>query len=493
MIHLEINPESNPESNPEINPEKMKSKSKSVKSKSKSKTVKSKSKTKTIKSVKIPTRITKFFNKPETVRQANFLKGVCSDSGQCVTFGLESERVYKFFDNFELSPLVIDIKKIKRLGAPSVNGFVTEIPYKKEKYNAYAVLKSAIEKDSDNLYYEALVGLYLNKKGLIFPCFLQTYDVFYYNNTHTYNSFRDNKVTDSTLLNNVTKLHNDFNYRNMFLKDTINRSCVDSKYMCVLIQHLKNAETLADLLEKYKKNEDFFTVFLVNILFQVYCPLSFLSDEFTHYDLHDSNVLIYEPSAMKKKHVTMIYHYPDNSTVQFNTYGIAKIIDYGRCYFNDKTEGFNSQSFHKNLCNSKKCDNCGDDNGYTILQKEVFPGSFYHISSQKRNKSHDLRLASKIFNIPGKFSGESSMSLRELLSNVTYEDDFGTPEVLGDSYIENKKIQNVHDMHLALKDLMNQNYFKEKNEIIFQGSTLMGQLHVWVDGSKSTQYLVNNE
>jgi hypothetical protein len=40
---------------------------------------------------------------------------------------------------------------------------------------------------------------------------------------------------------------------------------------------------------------------------------------------------------------------------------------------------------------------------------------------------------------------------------------------------------------------MNQNYFKEKNEIIFQGSTLIGQLHVWVDGSKSTQYLVNNE
>lgn len=440
--------------------------------------------------VKIYKKVQTLFNKPESVRQAKYLKNVCSDSGECVIFGLERERIQKFFDNFKLTTGLINIKQIKQLGAPSANGFVTEIPYKKENYKAYAVLKSAIDKDSDNLYYEALVGLYLNKKGLIHPCFLDTYNIFYYNNTHTYNSFRDKKITDSGLLNNINPLLDKYNYENMFSEEKISKSCIDSKYLCILIQHLKNADTLYEYMKKYKAEENFFTVFLVNILFQVYCPLSSLSDEFTHYDLHAGNVLIYQPSAMNKRHVKMIYHYPDDSIVEFNTYGIAKIIDYGRSYFKDEKQNVDSQSFHKNLCKSKKCEHCGHDNGYSVLQKEDYPGSFYHISSHTRNQSHDLRLANSIYNTPGKFSGTSSKHFRELLSKVTYEDNFGTPEKLGYNYYQTGTIKNVNDMHFALKDfILNQEHFKEKNDILFQNSAQMGEIHTWVDGSKPMQYI----
>jgi hypothetical protein len=186
----------------------------------------------------------------------------------------------------------------------------------------------------------------------------------------------------------------------------------------------------------------------------------------------------------------MVYHYPDDTNVEFNTYGIAKIIDYGRCYFKDETQNIDSQSFHKNLCKSKECHKCGEDVGYSVLQKEDYPGSFYHISSQKRNQSHDLRLANMVYKTSDKFSGDSSMHFRELLSKVTYEDNFGTPEKLGYNYYESGKIKNVNDMHFALKNIiLNQEHFKEKNDILFQNSTLMGEIHTWVDGSKPMQYI----
>jgi muconolactone delta-isomerase len=71
---------------------------------------------------------------------------------------------------------------------------------------------------------------------------------------------------------------------------------------------------------------------------------------------------------------------------------------------------------------------------------------------------------------------------------------FGTPEIDGISFISlhnsNSKIQNVDDIHLALKDLItNIPYFKHMNDDLFKSSTKIGEIHIWVDGSRSLRYV----
>jgi hypothetical protein len=94
-------------------------------------------------------------------------------------------------------------------------------------------------------------------------------------------------------------------------------------------------------------------------------PLMCLQNEFTHYDLHSDNILIYEPVIGKY----IQYHYfVDGNEISFKSKYIVKIIDYGRCYFHD-TDTNNSMNIHEKICNEKQCDpECGEDYGYQWLQ-----------------------------------------------------------------------------------------------------------------------------
>jgi hypothetical protein len=258
-----------------------------------------------------------------------------------------------------------------------------------------------------------------------------------------------------------------------------------------------------------KKDKDFFTVHLVTYLFQVYCPLSIIANDFTHYDLHTNNVLIYTPSecnhnntisySSSDKYIRMIYHYTDGTNVEFNTFGIAKIIDYGRSYVNDTSAKITTELFYDELCKVDK--KCGVEYGYSILEKEDPYGSYHYICSQKRNMSHDMRLVNIIWKTPGKYSEENSTPLRQIMKSMVYKDiyalenndldhGFGTPEVSEESYIKpGDPIQNVKDMHSALKYLIkNEKYFALENERIFQGKTKIGEIHVWVDSDRKMEY-----
>ena len=381
------------------------------------------------------------------------------------------------------------MKKIKRIGGLSSNGFVTEIPYHKSGYNAYAILKSSQQTYSDNLYYEALVGIFVNKLNKRYPCFLETYSPYIYENRGIYDKLKNKKPVSS--LKNIQKMVKKYDYDDMFTHINIAKSCKKSVYMCVLIQHLKNSKSLEQYMATLKTDEDFFSVHLVNYLYQVYCPLDSLKDEFTHYDLHPDNVLIYHPSTDPKKYVKMVYHYPNNSIVEFNTQGISKIIDYGRCFFEDREENTSSLKFYDTVCLTKpECDpNCGVDQGYSTLAKEYIPGNFYYISSQAKNKSHDLRLLNSIWNIPGKYNGKYSDLRNYVLGLVKYEEKYGTREINKSTYHTTKEIQTVEDAHLALKEIiLKSSYFKRENDRIFKHKIKMGELHVWVDGSKNVEW-----
>jgi hypothetical protein len=463
-----------------------------------------------------------------------------------VVFGREIDTMRLFFRDYDLS-LVDKSEKIRKLGSNSANGFVLEVPFVKDNYKAYTVLKSAQDADADNLFYEALVGLYINKKNYIFPCFLETYGLYQWPNKAARMGARKGETQQLGLLERKNMSYNAFFDKPEFISDT----CLKAELGCVLIQHIHGARTLFDRSRSLKDNMKFFTYHLVQYLYQIYAPLGVLSDEFTHYDLKTDNVLLYtlgndrdasyhntaitnEGVPHNGEYITMHYHYPNREVVSFNTFDIVKIIDYGRCYFKESKK-HNSQNYLKVLRESiikvaksdkdlkpnhprhkGKCTN----RSYQVLEDEDPEGSFHYICSNKRNKTHDLRLANEIWNIPKKYksTNQDENGLRRILAAIFYEDTYqvengepdhghGSEEVLESNYTEletlrksnpgatmklepgsGNSIQNVEDMHLALKDLiLHTSHFKEMSKL-FESHTKIGDMHIYMDGSRSLRY-----
>jgi hypothetical protein len=200
----------------------------------------------------------------------------------------------------------------------------------------------------------------------------------------------------------------------------------------------------------------------------------------------------------------MIYHYKDGETLEFLTTDIIKIIDYGRCYFHDKGANVSSKDMLDIVLDFDETPGCMGDGvsfGYQFLNDE-FPdiGSNYYISSNKRNKSHDLRMVQNIYNdlVPMKYKDNrylaSKYPISQLLKNVfqNYEDYFGTPEVIKKTA---NQIQNVEDMHLALKNLIqNDPSFQKENQKFYKDKIQMGEFHVWLteNNPKPVEYISTN-
>ena len=472
-------------------------------------TTKSASRTRS-KTRKAATKIQRFFKRTETPRKIAFLKAVCSDSGECVMFGKEIKKIKRVFNDFKLEHT--DSLKMRRLGTVSQNGFVVELPFTRSSYTAYGVLKSSATEEADNLVYEAFVGIFINKLTALYPCFLETYASYFYKDKTIYSKLKEgSSVNKDELVKGLTE-NKPLSYDMILKHDFLKQSCYESQYFSLLIQHIKGATSIQDQMVSLKNDKDFFTVHLITYLFQVYCPLSIMANVFTHYDLHTNNVLIYTPSecnhndtisySSSNKYIRMVYHYADGTDVEFNTFGIAKIIDYGKCYMNDTSAKITSKKFYHELCKaSPPHSTCGYDYGYSGLEEEHPYGSYHYICSQKRNMSHDMRLVNIILNTRGKWSGENSTPLRQLMTNMFYKDKyalengsldrgFGTPEVSSESYFNpGDPIQNVKDMHSALKYIIkNEPYFALENERIFQGKTKIGEIHVWVDSDRKMEY-----
>ena len=133
---------------------------------------------------KFPPAIEQIFkNYAENIskHRAAFLKSICSDSGVCIALGKQTKRISKHFKGFVNFEYVISpVKTIGRGG----NGFIKSITYERDGYTANAILKSSNRPYSDNLLFEYIVGQYINKQCLVFPCFIETYGWYKYN-THS--------------------------------------------------------------------------------------------------------------------------------------------------------------------------------------------------------------------------------------------------------------------------------------------------------------------
>jgi len=446
-------------------------------------------------------KIKKFFKKHQNKRRAHFLKAICSDADVCMAFGTEADKIKKHFDNFNNFDLLS--KPAKRMGEVSANGFVKDLTYEKDGYVANAILKSSASINADNLLYEGLVGKFLNKVGKQYPCFLETYGIYHYEPTDpAYTEMKTKKETDAAVLKvGLTKIP-------AVNPVHLGMACENSRYMAVLIQHLNDVKTINELLS----DDKFISDDLLNVLYQVYMPLAMLSNDFTHYDLHYNNVLLYEP--VKGKYIHYHYHMTDYVTggppiiTSFKCKYIAKIIDYGRCYFNDRENPSftgSSNGLYVEVCAQKKCANCGKSQGFGWMEKpktkkELATKSF--VCSQIANQSHDLRLLYMIgcelkrrlkttvahnsivrvldkinYGIGITLSKEKKAALKAYPNNWIY---YGTQEVIASALP--RRINNVTDAYSELERLVSDAWSQASNDIHYATLDKLGDLHMYDDG-----------
>jgi hypothetical protein len=280
----------------------------------------------------------------------------------------------------------------------------------------------------------------------------------------TYNIFEKNLVLQPAIINSPKSME---------------IACTNSKHIAILIQHIKNAQSLIDSIS----NKFFFDNELLYVLYQVYMPLAALAKQFTHYDLHLDNVLVYEP--VRGKYIQYYYVLNDGTQISFKSSYIAKIIDYGRSFFVDNKKSIvgTSKNIYNEICDIKKCKpDCGTKYGLSILQPENPPGSFYYISSSKRNMSHDLRLLNEVV-IHTKYScrkGELYDRIKTTQYGVGLTEDisYGTKEQIQSGLPE--KIANVLDARDALQELILK--MAANNEQRYSSMERLGSLYIYENG-----------
>ena len=94
------------------------------------------------------------------------LNVACKNPDNCLALGAYGSYIKRYFDNFRNLSL-INNRKIKRIGKPSANGFIIELPFTKNGFTAYTALKCSAKSTSDNLFYEYYVGKFFITPFLI--------------------------------------------------------------------------------------------------------------------------------------------------------------------------------------------------------------------------------------------------------------------------------------------------------------------------------------
>ena len=374
--------------------------------------------------------------------KTHYLKALCSDSGVCLAFGKKRNKIKSFFNNFSDFSLVKH--NAKRLGEPSSNGFVYEIPYEKNDYKAHSILKTSINAQSDNLVYEYFVGKYLNNLGAYFPCLVETYGLYQYKSTKVWNTAKHSKeISNLNEFLTEVKLPDNFDFNDKSIINIIKDSCNQPMFQSVLIQHFHDVESLNDYIQlcnSMKGQDDDYTQLIA--LFHVYFFLHHNRETFTHYDLHTDNVLLYKPFSDPNKKIEYTYHIGKNKTITFQSSYIVKIIDYGRSYISGV------KKFHKTVCKQEECDpECGKKLGYGLIDK-VPPkhNDFYYITSMYPNVSHDLRLYNLTLD-------ENRNTIIRMLKPPLYVDEFGTPPVHKNN-TNTRKVCNVTDAYMEILNKM---------------------------------------
>lgn len=413
-----------------------------------------------------------------------FLNIVCKESGECLAFGKQTNNLNRFFKGF------VDFDYIsspmKKIGASSVNGIIYELEYKRDGYNAHAILKSSKSKYSDNLIYEYVVGMkMINRIIQSFPCFVETYALFeiakdlpilespeasqvqkYMKKLVSYVMFGAQLKQTKQLLKSLT-LRQNIDYA---------KACREPTQISILIQHIQNAKTLDSCLSQTFVNEE-----LMYILFIIYHALYSLRKSFTHYDLHTDNVLIYNPDP--NKYIHYHYHETDGTILSFKSPYIPKIIDYGRSFFDNGN--VTSAKIYKKICKLNECKpNCGEYVGFSYLNPKNKSRVF--LISSKKNESYDLRLLNIIKRHIERSYKNISQNITDFLSKIEYGHGikqnerkvYGTEENLT---VSSTNVYNVECAYRELRNIISDTVEQNKNNKVNGNKTKLGDFYIYAD------------
>jgi len=379
--------------------------------------------------------IKKFFKKNKDKIRLNFLNFVCNDASLCLTFGKESKIISEFFNGFTSFDYVVTPSR--RIGSVSVNGFIYLIDYQRDNYNVSTILKSSQNPTADNLVYEYEVGQYINKMSQLYSCFVETYGLFKYNNRADYNTLLTQpNINDTSIFKKALRLINDYN-------DDYTDICKNSKYYCILTQNIRNSISLNQLFEDDAKAQGIIDDELIYILYQIYFPLAMMKNDFTHYDLHLHNILLYQLES--NSCIQYNYTLPNGTLISFKSKYVVKIIDYGRSYFN------NSQKIYDHVCANSNCPRCGYFNGFAYLKT---------INDIKE----DLRPLRIIY-------AHIIHKLNIQFSDSDYE------SLFMHSYLS---VLNTDSIYIILNDLIKKN--NSSNDRYNRRSKIIGELNIYSDG-----------
>ena len=265
--------------------------------------------------------------------------------------------IQDFYDNF--INLSYTTKEISCLRQNSSNGFIRFVEFNKFGYRLKLVLKSTIldkQGYGDNLLYEYLVGRCVNRFCDYFPNFIRTYGSYQYKNQSKYDFILNScsHLSKRILPENLEYYLYNNSYEN--LNDNIINGCKNNKYMSVLTQYVPYQYDLRHyihLLATGKIFQQQNITQLIKILYMIYAPLKVLSNHYTHYDLHDKNILLYE--VPNNQYIDIRYYKNDKDYILIKTRYIPIIIDYGRSWIDCKF-------FDKELLNSNEILNIVGDN-----------------------------------------------------------------------------------------------------------------------------------
>lgn len=410
----------------------------------------------------------------QDVRLANMLKVVCKNSTNCIALGPYESYIKQFFNQFLIAPsgsyydLSVPFYTSQLVMANGKNGFIIKVPFKRLDYVAYCVLKCSKKRESDSLMYEFFVGKYfINRYIKQLPCFVETYDLYEINDRAMY-SDNISSPNPTVILQNIQRV----NFQLEHIREHFKDSCIKNKKYCMLTQYFDRVTTLQD---EYYDKYDNIKYEGNNIIYQVLYGLCLLGNKYTHYDLHLENVLLYAPYR-DNQCILMRYHTGDK-VVEFKSQYIAKIIDYGRNYFNNGET--NTYDIVQNyICNVPECEQygtkCGEDVGYSVLMGEKTPGEFYWINPLVPNMSMDLKFANRL----------KSFTKR---TNIRYQELQGTSENMEKTL---NVMNNIFDYKQLLDDLL-PNYISVKQHKKYDSTwKVVAVMDIYDDGRDYTYNII---
>jgi len=288
-------------------------------------------------------------------------------------FNTDNKEIIKKYKNFnDLSLVETPIVKI---GKKSINGFVYRLSFKTEnKDEFYTVLKTSIEKTTDNNYYEYVVGNCINKLKEYYPNFIYTFN--YLNITEELKK----ELIKNEYFNDVSFLKSNSDFKTISVNElqnnlNIGNGCENNDRSSILLEYIPNSISIKDL----EKNENFLSsvenlnLEIYNILFQVYFTLASLSKVFTHYDLHKGNVMLIEIPDGKKMEIQ--FKIKDKFYTIFTSF-IPVFLDYGRSFIDclNIDNIIYSKIFSEVVCANEKCN---------PLQKPECNATYYGLAINK--------------------------------------------------------------------------------------------------------------